>query len=75
LVAEGRFAGDPLYIQALAALRRGQPVFAAPPSNSVPYGALRLVMPDLSPGDALQRVSPLALDLDGYAARWRQMTG
>lgn len=75
LVAEGRFAGDPLYIQALATLRGDQPVFAAPPSNSVPYGALRLVIPDLPPSDALKRVEPLALDIGCYAALWRQMIG
>jgi sugar (pentulose or hexulose) kinase len=73
LIAEGRFAGDPLYIRALASLRREQSVFAAPPSNSVPYGALRLVAPDLPPSGALAAKEPLPFALDGYAARWREL--
>lgn len=75
LIAEGRFAGDSLYIGTLAALRRNQKVFAAPPSNSVPYGALRLVSPDLPPSGALTPITPTDLDLASYAARWNSLAG
>lgn len=75
LVAEGRFANDHLYMAALASLRPGQTVFAAPPSASVQYGALRLIFADLPPSETLQPITPLAFSLRDYAAQWRALVG
>jgi sugar (pentulose or hexulose) kinase len=75
LVAEGRFAGDVVYMGALAKLRPQSPVFAAPPCASVQYGALRLMFPNLPPAEKLQAIRPLDISLDSYAAKWRDLAG
>jgi hypothetical protein len=74
LVIEGRFADDPVFTGALATLRRHQRVYLSDASNSLPYGALRLIDPTLPSQAVLRRVEPLGCDLAGYAAAWRSMT-
>ncbi|MFM1886421.1 MAG: hypothetical protein RL026_1578 [Pseudomonadota bacterium] len=73
LVIEGRFARCTLFVQSLAALRPGQSVFVATEGLDVALGALSLlpggVAADASPD--LQRVVPLAADIDQYRERWR----
>lgn len=71
LVVEGRFAGDPLFVRALAQLRPTQTIYLAAAGDSVATGALRLRNPDLRPEGALTKVTPLDVDLAAYAARWR----
>ncbi|MGB8602529.1 MAG: hypothetical protein WCD42_10085 [Rhizomicrobium sp.] len=73
LVIEGRFAEDDIFCRALASLRPKQQVYLMPAYNSVSYGAMRLVNPDLPPEAALTKVEPLAISLSQYAARWYQL--
>ncbi len=73
LVIEGRFADDPVFARALASLRPRQSIYLSHAHDSVPYGALRLIDPDLPPHAALVRTKPLPFDLSGYAAQWRSM--
>jgi hypothetical protein len=71
LLIEGRFAEAEVFVRALAALRPETEVFVANAHNDVSFGALRLIDPGLKADGALRRVEPLAGDLDGYRARWR----
>lgn len=72
LLIEGRFAGDSLLVRALAALRPAQSVYTGSAGEDLPYGALRLVAPDLAPAAGLSLAAPVEADLDGYASRWRR---
>jgi len=73
VVIEGRFADDPVFTGALAALQK-QPVFLSNAQDGIAYGALRLIDPEL-PGQAtLVRVEPMACDVARYAAQWNTMT-
>jgi hypothetical protein len=74
LVIEGRFAGDPIFARALASLRPKQTVYLAPAFNSISYGALRLIEPDLLPETELTEVMPLPFDIASYAKRWNERT-
>lgn len=74
LVIEGRFADDPVFTRALASLRPRQNIYLSHAHDSVPYGALRLIDPDLPPHAALLRTSPLPFDLSFYTAQWRSRT-
>jgi sugar (pentulose or hexulose) kinase len=74
LVIEGRFADDAVFTGALATLRRHQRVYLSDASNSLPFGALRLLDADLPPQAVLTRVEPFDYDLADYAATWRSMT-
>ena len=73
LVIEGRFADDPVFTKALAALRN-EPVYLSDARDSVAYGALRLIDPDLPAQAVLTRAEPIACDIADYAARWQTMT-
>jgi len=74
IVIEGRFAADPLFPAALAALRPQTPVFACPDGgDAVALGAARLVWPELAPAAPLRRVGPAPLDLSAYARAWRDL--
>jgi hypothetical protein len=74
LLVEGRFAEAEVFVRALASLRPDLDVYTANAHNDVSFGALRLIRPDLRPAGALNRVQPLAQDLQAYAARWRERT-
>ncbi len=71
IVLEGRFAGDPVFTGALAELRPGQEVFLSDAKDSVPFGAMRLVDPNLPPHAPLIRATPLGFSIEDYAAKWR----
>ena len=74
VVVEGRFADDPIFAAALAALHP-HPVYKASAADSIAHGALRLVDPALPAQADLQRVEPLGVDISGYAAEWRSRAG
>jgi len=71
LAIEGRFAGDPVFTGALAALRPDRPVYLLPVLDNLSLGALHLAAP-YPPREKPTKVEPLAIDLSGYAARWRK---
>jgi sugar (pentulose or hexulose) kinase len=71
LIVEGRFAADPLFLGALAALRPQQQVYIADMPDNVPLGALYLFNCSLRPEATLKAVAPLPIDLADYARRWR----
>ncbi len=71
ILVEGRFAEAEVFTRALAALRAKAQVFVSNAHDDVPFGALRLIHPDLRPRSALTPVRPLPLSLDGYRAAWR----
>ena len=75
LVIEGRFAGDPVFTQALAALRPNQTFYLSSEENNLPFGALSLVDARLPPQAMLMRAPPLALNLEAYAKQWRALAG
>lgn len=72
LLIEGRFAEAVIFLGALAALRPQQQLFIANAHDDVPYGALRLIAPELAPSAPLIPVAPLAVDFRGYARAWRE---
>jgi sugar (pentulose or hexulose) kinase len=72
LLIEGRFAEAVIFRGALAALRPQQQVFISHGRDDVPYGALRLIDPELAPGAALIPVAPLEADFRRYARAWRE---
>ena len=71
LLVEGRFAELEVFVRALASLRPGQQVYVSNAHDDVPYGALRLLNPDLAPPTSLTPVEPLPFSIDDYARRWR----
>ena len=73
VVIEGRFADDPVFTGALAAMQK-QPVFLSDAQNSVAYGALRLIDSDLPVQAKLTRTKPLECAFAGYADCWMSMT-
>lgn len=72
IVVEGRFAEDPVFAAALAALRPKSTVYASPGGDAVALGAARLVWPTLRPPSPLRRIQPAPLDLAAYAKAWRE---
>jgi len=72
LLVEGPFAGDVLFVRALATLRHPQSVFTSDGRHDLPYGALRLIEPRLPPAAGLSPVTPLSFDLGAVADDWRQ---
>jgi hypothetical protein len=73
-VIEGRFAEDPLFGAALAALRPATPVFACPTGgDAVALGAARLFWPELRRAESLRRIEPAPLGLAAYANAWRDL--
>jgi sugar (pentulose or hexulose) kinase len=74
IVIEGRFAEDPLFGAALAALRPATPVFACPTGgDAVALGAARLFWPELRRAESLRRIEPAPLGLAAYANAWRDL--
>ena len=71
LLIEGRFAEAVIFAGALAALRPEQKLFISN-TQDVPYGALRLLHPELAPSAPLLPVAPLDIDFRGYAHAWRE---
>jgi hypothetical protein len=71
LVVEGRFADDPVFTAALAALRPNQRTCLSDAANSLPYGALRLIDAKLPSPDVLVPAHPLGCDMGHYADMWR----
>ncbi|WP_312163606.1 carbohydrate kinase [Phenylobacterium sp.] len=71
LLVEGRFAEAEVFVRALAGLRPEQRVYVSNAHDDVPYGALRLIDPDLPPASPLTPVKPLPVALGDYARRWR----
>ena len=70
IVIEGRFAADPVFPAALAALRPRQPVLRLTGSDGVALGAARLWAPELAPREGAERVAPLPADVRAYANHW-----
>jgi sugar (pentulose or hexulose) kinase len=72
VVIEGRFADDPVFPAALAALRADRPVYACGgASDAVAFGAARLLWPTLLPRRPLRRIEPAPFDLTEHARAWR----
>ncbi len=72
LVIDGRFSNAPVFAQSLARLRPATRVFIGNDENGVARGALRLATGAKADTAALERVSPLPVDLTEYRARWRE---
>ena len=72
LIIEGRFSACALFVAALAALRPGMAVYAAPSSIDVALGAWTLLQTALPPDTTLAAVRPLKIRLNDYRERWRQ---
>jgi sugar (pentulose or hexulose) kinase len=72
VLIEGRFSAAPIFVRALASLRPAAKVFASSDENGVARGALRLASVDCGVPSALQRASPLPVDIADYRARWRE---
>jgi hypothetical protein len=71
LVIDGRFSSAPVFAQSLARLRPATRVFIGSDENGVARGALHLAT-GARAETALERVSPLPVDLTEYRARWRE---
>lgn len=71
ILVEGRFAEAEVFVRALATLRPDDALYVSHAHNGVPYGALRLLNPQLPAPAALRHVQPLAVDLTSYSDRWR----
>ncbi len=69
LLIEGRFAEAEIFVRALAALRPQQKVYVSNAHNDVPYGALRLINPALTPPSPLMQVEPLHVDFRAFCGR------
>lgn len=74
ILVEGPFAQNSVYVAALAALRPGDPVLPSYEANGTALGAAMLVDPD-APVDMPAPVTPPAIDLAPYRARWRTLAG
>jgi len=72
LLIEGRFSAAPVFVQALANLRPAMRVLISSSEDGVAQGALRLANVKQSEPAPLRRVAPLAVDMSGYRARWRE---
>jgi sugar (pentulose or hexulose) kinase len=72
LLIDGRFSNAPVFAQSLARLRPATRVFIGNDENGVARGALHLATGAKADSAALERVSPLPVDLTEYRARWRE---
>jgi sugar (pentulose or hexulose) kinase len=72
LLIDGRFSQAPVFVQALARLRPKTTVFISDDENGVAHGALQLVTGTDGKPAALERISPLPVEMDNYRARWRE---
>jgi len=73
IVVEGRFAHQPAFVSALAALRPNDRVYINNADQGVAFGALRLATPHLVPPMPLAEVEPAHADLASYRDRWRRL--
>jgi len=73
LLIEGRFVGSTVFSRALATLRPDLTMYACEGYDSVPFGALRVVEPRLTPPVALRQVLPVEEDITTYRTRWREL--
>jgi sugar (pentulose or hexulose) kinase len=74
IVIEGRFAGQPAFVSALASLRPNDRIYISRLEQGVAFGALRLASPHLVAPSALAEAAPVTLDLCDYRARWRALS-
>ena len=72
LLIDGRFSRVPVFVQALARLRPNTAVFVSNDENGVAHGALRLVRRIEREPTAVERVTPLPVEMSQYRARWRE---
>lgn len=72
LLIDGRFSAAPVFARALANLRPATKVFVSSSADGVARGALRLANVKQAESAPLRRVAPLAVDMSGYRARWRE---
>jgi sugar (pentulose or hexulose) kinase len=72
LLIDGRFSAAPVFAQALANLRPATNVLVGSSADGVARGALRLANVKQAESAPLRRVAPLAVDMSGYRARWRE---
>ena len=72
ILVEGRFAEAEVFVRALAALRPQDAVFRSHAHNDVSFGALRLVDPTLRSSSVLERIEPLAGDIERYRQAWQR---
>jgi sugar (pentulose or hexulose) kinase len=70
VVVVGRFAGAPIFVQALANLRPTMSVLVGADEHGVAHGALQLAKRRPKTG-ALTRIAPLPADMSAYRSRWR----
>ena len=75
LLIEGRFARAEAFVGLLASLRPSTKVYVAEREMDLAFGAARLVDGELAPPASLHVVPALADEMDGYRARWLQLTG
>ena len=69
VVVDGRFSRAPIFVQALANLRPTTRIVVSSDDHGVAHGALQLVRQGRH--EPLKIVSPLAVDMSAYRARWR----
>jgi sugar (pentulose or hexulose) kinase len=72
VLIDGRFSAAPVFVQALAALRPTANVLLSSDDSGVAHGALFLTPGKHPKPAALRRAAPLAVDMSGYRARWRE---
>jgi sugar (pentulose or hexulose) kinase len=72
VLIDGRFSQAPAFTQALARLRPETTVFISSDENGVAHGALQLIEHGPGAAVALERVSPLPVEMTEYRSRWRE---
>jgi hypothetical protein len=72
LLIDGRFSAAPVFAQALANLRPATNVLIGSSEDGVAQGALRLANVKQTEPAPLRRIPPLAVDMSGYRAHWRE---
>jgi hypothetical protein len=72
LLVEGRFAGAPVFVQALAALRPTMKVLIGADDHGVARGALRLAGIGHIESPALSQVGALPVEISQYKSAWRE---
>jgi sugar (pentulose or hexulose) kinase len=72
LLIDGRFSAAPVFAHALANLRPATNVLVSSSADGVARGALRLANVNPAEPAPLRRVAPLAVDMSGYRAHWRE---
>ena len=73
IVIEGRFAHQPAFVSALAALRPNDRIYVSHADQGVAFGALRLAHPHLAPSSSLTQIEPAQTNLADYRENWRRL--